>query len=124
MSTQADQAVGMFLDEMGLAEHQALYGLHRDTENWHLHMAVNRVHPETEKLATVNNGFDHEVAHRAIARIEHAQGWQREERGLFRTLENGRVERVRPRDEQERKPSAQAQPNRTFLLGQEADIST
>jgi hypothetical protein len=107
-SAQADQAVRMFLDEMGLAEHQAIYGLHRDTENWHLHLAVNRVHPETEKLATVNNGFDHEVAHRAIARIEHAQGWQREHRGLFQVQEDGRVERARPRDEQERKPSVQA----------------
>ena len=107
-SVQADLAARMFLDEMGLAEHQALYGLHRDTENWHLHMAVNRVHPETEKLATVNNGFDHEVAHRAIARIEHAHGWQREDRGLFRVQEDGRVERERPRDEQERKPSVRA----------------
>ena len=107
-SAQADQAARMFLDEMGLAGHQALYGLHRDTENWHLHMAVNRVHPETEKLVTVNNGFDHEVAHRAIARIEHAQGWQREERGLFQVREDGRVERARPRDEQERKPSVRA----------------
>ena len=71
-------------------------------------MAVNRVHPETEKLATVNNGFDHEVAHRAIARIEHAHGWQREDRGLFRVQEDGRVERERPRDEQERKPSVRA----------------
>jgi hypothetical protein len=107
-SAQADQAARMFLDEMGLSKHQALYGLHRDTENWHLHLAVNRVHPETEKLATVNNGFDHEVAHRAIARIEHAQGWQREDRGLFRVQEDGRVERARPRDEQERKPSVRA----------------
>ena len=107
-SAQADKAAKMFLDEMGLADHQALYGLHRDTENWHLHLAVNRVHPETEKLVTVNNGFDHEVAHRAIARIEHAQGWQREERGLFQIREDGRAERARPRDEQERKPSVGA----------------
>jgi hypothetical protein len=107
-SAQADQAARMFLDEMGLADQQAIYGLHRDTENWHLHLAVNRVHPETEKLATVNNGFDHEVAHSAIARIEHAQGWQREDRGLFRVQEDGRVERERPRDERERKPSGRA----------------
>jgi hypothetical protein len=107
-SAQVDHAARMFLDEMGLAGHQALYGLHRDTENWHLHLAVNRVHPETEKLVTVNNGFDHEVAHRAIARIEHAQGWQREERGLFRVQEDGRIERERRRDERERKPSVRA----------------
>jgi len=107
-AAQADTAARIFLDEMGLAGHQALYGLHRDTENWHLHLAINRVHPETEKLATVNNGFDHEVAHRAIARIEYAQGWQRQDRGLFQIRQDGGVERARPRDEQERKPSVRA----------------
>jgi len=120
-SAQVDQAARMFLDEMGLAEHQALYGLHRDTENWHLHLAVNRVHPETEKIATVNNGFDHEVAHRAIARIEHAQGWQREDRGLFRALEDGRVERARPRDERERKPSVRARDFEERVGGRSAE---
>ena len=74
---QADEAVGMFLAEMGLADHQAVYALHRDTHNCHVHVAVNRVHPTTEKVVTVNNGFDLEVAHRAIARIEQRQGWER-----------------------------------------------
>jgi hypothetical protein len=120
-SAQADQAARMFLDEMGLADHQALYGLHRDTENWHLHLAVNRVHPETEKLATVNNGFDHEVAHRAIARIEHRQGWQREDRGLFRVQEDGRVDRERPRDDQERQPSVRARDFEERVGGRSAE---
>jgi len=107
-AAQADEAVGMFLGEMGLTDHQAIYALHQDTNNWHLHLAINRVHPETEKLATVNNGFDHEVAHRAIARVEHAQGWHREDRGLFRVQEDGRLERERPRADQEREPSGPA----------------
>ena len=55
---QADEAVGMFLAEMGLGEHQAVYALHRDTHNCHVHVAINRVHPTTEKVVTVNNGFD------------------------------------------------------------------
>jgi relaxase-like protein/conjugative element/phage-associated large polyvalent protein/DNA relaxase TraI-like protein/DNA primase RepB-like protein len=105
---QGDEAARMFLAEMGLAEHQAIFGLHRDTENWHLHLAINRVHPDTERLATVNNGFDHEVAHRAIARVEHTQGWQREDRGLFRVQEDGRVQRERSRRDQEREPSGPA----------------
>jgi hypothetical protein len=120
-SAQADEAARIFLAEMGLTEHQAIYGLHRDTENWHLHLAVNRVHPETEKLATVNNGFDHEVAHRAIARIEHLQGWQREDRGLFRVQEDGRVARERPRDEQERKPSVRARDFEERVGGRSAE---
>jgi hypothetical protein len=104
---QADEAVSMFLDEMGLAQHQAIYALHRDTDNWHLHLAVNRVHPERERLVTVNKGFDHEVAHRAIARIEDRQGWAREERGLYRPGPDGAIERVQA-GAGERQPSARA----------------
>jgi hypothetical protein len=105
---QADEVVKMLLGEMGLAEHQAVYALHRDTDNWHLHLAVNRVHPETERLVTVNKGFDHEVAHRAIARIEDRQGWAREARGLYRSGPDGAIERVQVGAAGQRQPSARA----------------
>jgi hypothetical protein len=107
-AAQADEAVAMFLDEVGLSGHQVIYALHRDTKNCHLHLAVNRVHPDTEKLVTVNNGFDHEVAHRAIARIEHRQGWQREDRALFLALPNGQMERTQERGASGRRPSTRA----------------
>lgn len=99
-TAKAEEAVRMFLGELGLAEHQCLYALHRNTDNYHLHLAINRVHPETEKIVTVNRGFDIEVAHRAIARIEHAQGWQREAGGRYQVIDHGelrRAERARPR---------------------------
>ena len=105
---QANEAVRMFLDEMGLAQHQAIYALHRDTHNWHLHMAVNRVHPETERLVTVNKGFDHEIAHRAIARIEDRQGWAREARALYMPRPEGAIERVRVREGGPPQPRARA----------------
>jgi Relaxase/Mobilisation nuclease domain/Large polyvalent protein-associated domain 7 len=107
-AAQADAAVATFLDEMGLAEHQVIYALHRDTKNCHLHLAVNRVRPDSEKLVTVNNGFDHEVAHRAIARIERDQGWQPEGRALFLARPDGDLERSRPRGLRERQPSGPA----------------
>jgi hypothetical protein len=107
-ATQADIAVATFLHEMGMTDHQVIYALHRDTKNYHLHLAVNRVHPELEKLVTVNKGFDHEVAHRAIARIERDHGWQRESRGLFVTRPDGDIERARPRGQSERQPSGPA----------------
>jgi hypothetical protein len=106
---QADEAVGMILAEMGLADHQAVYALHPDTHNCHVHVAVNRVHPTTEKVVTVSNGFDLEVAHRAIARIEKRQGWEREARGLYAVDPDGHAERLRPRDHSERRPSGRAQ---------------
>jgi relaxase-like protein len=36
-----------FLQHMGWQEHQALFVAHRDTQHPHVHLVVNRVHPET-----------------------------------------------------------------------------
>ncbi len=105
---QADEAVKMLLGEMGLREHQAIYALHRDTHNWHLHLAINRVHPDTEKLVTVNNRFDHEVAHRAVARIELQQGWEPEAHAIFGLDAEGDLTRVSPRRQSERQLSTNA----------------
>lgn len=105
---QTDEAVSLFLKEMGLEEHQAIYALHSDTHNWHLHLAVNRVHPETEKLVTVNNGYDHKVAHRAIARIELRQGWESEAHALYAPDANGNITLVKPLGT-DRQPSGRAQ---------------
>lgn len=88
---QVEKAVSIFLDEMGLSGHQVMYALHQNTDNLHLHLALNRIHPETEKVIKVNRGFDFEPAHRAIARIEHLQGWQSESNSMFRVLEDGEV---------------------------------
>jgi hypothetical protein len=107
-TAQADEAVKMFLGEMGLAEHQAIYALHRDTHNWHLHLAINRVHPDTEKLMTVNGRFDHEIAHRVIARIEHRQGWEPEAYALYGPDTADQITRLRPRDPTDRKVAVNA----------------
>jgi hypothetical protein len=107
-AAQADEAVRLFLDELGLNEHQAIYALHRDTDNWHLHLAVNRVHAGSERLVTVNGGFDREKAHRAIARIEHLQGWESEYGGRYRANKLGEVERAREPSSPERQPGSRA----------------
>lgn len=114
---QADHAVRTLLKDMGLEDHQAIYALHRDTDNCHLHVAVNRVHPETERVVTVNGRFDIEIAHRAIARIEHEQGWQRERGGRYQVL-NQELVRMQ-KGISEREPSA---PARDFenLTGQKS----
>jgi hypothetical protein len=91
---QVDKAVESFLAHMGLAEHQCIYGLHEDTHNLHVHMAVNMVHPATGKVVVVNKGFDHEIALQAVALIEHEQGWQPELRQGYRVNSAGGIERV------------------------------
>jgi len=90
-SEQCEEAVSILLEEMGLAGHQALYALHQNTDNIHLHVAVNRIHPDSGKVLKVNRGFDYEPAHRAIARVEHRQGWQSERNSRYRVLESGEV---------------------------------
>lgn len=108
-SKQVEQAVSIFMDELGIKDHQAIYGLHADTDNLHLHLAINRVHPETLKVVKINNGFDIEAAHKAIAQIENAQGWQREQNGRYQVLENGELGREHIDKDKPRQP---AQPKR------------
>jgi hypothetical protein len=105
---QIEEAVSIFLDELGLVDHQALYGLHADTNNLHLHVEVNRVDPKTLRPTEINKGFDLEAVHRAVARIEHIQGWQRERNGRYVVLENGEVVRAIG-GEQPRKPDQRKQ---------------
>ena len=90
---QFRDAVSIFMSELGLDGHQAMFGAHADTNNIHLHLIVNRVHPDTYKVTRVNNGFDIEAAHKAIARIEHAQGWQPETNSRYTVLEDGELGR-------------------------------
>ena len=92
---QIEEAVDLLLDTMGLTGHQALYGLHVDTDHVHLHVMVNRVHPSTRKVIEINQGFDLEALHRAVARIEQVQGWRREARGRYRVQADGTLRRDR-----------------------------
>ncbi|MEO6353012.1 MAG: relaxase/mobilization nuclease domain-containing protein, partial [Burkholderiaceae bacterium] len=69
---QARIAVAMFIEHCGLSGHQYLWGLHDDTQNRHVHIAVNRVHPDTLRVTKINQGFDREASQQAIALIEHA----------------------------------------------------
>lgn len=103
---QCDEAVMTLLKELGLEGHQVIYGLHSDTDNLHLHVMVNRIHPETERAIEINKGFDIEALHRAIARIEHEQGWERENNGRYTVLENDEIARVG--NEQRQQPSRKA----------------
>lgn len=103
---QVEEIVTIFLSVMGLTDHQVTFGLHADTENWHLHLAINRVHPVTEKVVKPNRGFDLEAAHRAIAEIEAKQGWAREAGARYVTLENGEI--ARAGSEERTEPSQRA----------------
>jgi hypothetical protein len=101
---QIEQAVSLFVDELGLRGHQVAFGLHADTDNLHLHVAVNRVHPDTLRVIKINRGFDVEAVHRAVARIEHAQGWMPEQRRRYAVDEKGRTVRSTLAQAEPRRP--------------------
>ncbi len=73
---QVEQAVSIVLSELGLRDHQAVWAQHRDTDHDHVHLIVNRVHPETERVVRAGGGWDRRALLQAVAKIEQAQEWQ------------------------------------------------
>lgn len=60
------------LKALGLEEHEALFIAHNDTDHMHLHIMVNRVHPETGKMA--NMGHDKNILSRLAQSYEQETG--------------------------------------------------
>lgn len=88
---QVREAVQIFIGHCGLTGHQVIWGLHDDTKNLHVHIAVNRVHPDTLKVIEINKGFQLNAAHQAIAIIEKKQGWKSVESARYKTNEKGEL---------------------------------
>lgn len=103
---QVEELVDVFMERMELVGHQIVYGLHYDTENYHLHIAVNRMNPETGKVVRSHNGFDKREAHKILAIIKHRQGWASEKKSLYTVLENGELARRRMEREVKPRPAA------------------
>lgn len=104
---QVLEAVNIFLERMGLKEHQTLVAAHVNTGNFHIHIVVNRTHPYTEKVIQPHRGFDIEAAHRIVAEIEHKQGWASQEHARYRVNEKGEI--VRNRLPKQVKPKLKAE---------------
>lgn len=92
---QVEDVVNIFLEKMGLGGHQTVYGLHYDTDNYHLHIAVNRMNPETGKVVLPFNGLDIREAHKIVVFVEHKQRWASEGKSMYAVLENGELARRR-----------------------------
>jgi Relaxase/Mobilisation nuclease domain len=88
---QIDRAVDILLAEMEMQEHQVIYAAHQDTHNIHVHIVINRIHPDTIQPIQINRGFDIEALHRAVTRIEHTQGWQPLENAKYQIDADGKI---------------------------------
>lgn len=84
---QADEAVMIALMYLGMSDCKVVYGVHENTENAHIHILINRVNPKTIKIN--KRGFWKLALGKALATIEHVQGWKPERMAMFKVLENG-----------------------------------
>ena len=86
---QFHEAARIFVHELELDGHQVVYGAHQNTDNLHLHLAINRVDPKTLQVTKINRGFDKFACMKSICTIEHFQGWTPEKNAVYRMTENG-----------------------------------
>jgi hypothetical protein len=90
---QCKEAVESLKRHLGMScDHLAVFALHRNTENYHLHVVLNRVHPDT--LRVEDKGWRIDKAHKAIAEIIRAQGWEAEKNARYLAGRNGEVIRA------------------------------
>lgn len=61
------------LKSLGMEDHQHLLAVHRDTDNAHLHLMANRVHPDTYRPVDVSR--DYFRLDKCMREVELAQGW-------------------------------------------------
>jgi hypothetical protein len=54
---QMRSAIDEVIKVLGLQDHQAVIIQHKDTKHPHVHLIVNRVHPETGKFAVLGNDY-------------------------------------------------------------------
>src|SRR5699024_11998978 len=63
------------LQALGLDDHQAIFVAHQDTDHKHLHMMINRVHPEQGRAW---NAFGDHYKLRGIAKeLEQQRGYEK-----------------------------------------------
>ena len=88
---QVDEAVNIALKELNLEECQALWALQSDTDNLHVHVAVNRISPETFKPIRPAGGWTKKALERASRKIEFLQDWEVEQSGRYEINSSGQI---------------------------------
>ena len=88
---QVDEAVAIALKELDLSGCQAVWGLQSDTDNLHVHVAVNRISPETFRAIKPAGGWTKKALEKAARKVEIVQGWEVERTGRYSVDELGNV---------------------------------
>jgi len=122
---QARQAVHITLKHLGLEGHQVIWGMHSDTDHVHIHIEVNRVHPQTFKVVEINKGFQNNAIQQAAAIVEKVQGWKTHASSRFKTDEFGHlITDSKKRPQVFDKPNQLDQPKEPTGLVKDKEIQT
>ena len=78
---QWEDAARKTITDLGFKEHQFLVVAHDDREHFHVHVLINRIHPETYRAHYP--GFSKRELDKSLREIEHAHGWKPSP-GLYR----------------------------------------
>ena len=105
---QVDEAVNIALCELDLEDCQALWALQSDTENLHVHVAVNRISPESFRAIKPAGGWTKKALERAARKIEMIQGWEIEQSGRYVVNASGQILEQKENDSPKREISQTA----------------
>ncbi|MCL2430453.1 MAG: relaxase/mobilization nuclease domain-containing protein, partial [Alphaproteobacteria bacterium] len=78
--TQLEDIEDSLCAAIGLAGHQRISAVHQNTDNWHLHVAINKVQPHT--LRNVEPWYDHYRLQDICAELEIRHGLTRTNHGV------------------------------------------
>ena len=72
--SQCEETVTHFMKGLGMEGNEAFWAIHRDTDNDHLHLIINKIHPELE-IVTGPPRYDYALLHKLAREVELGQGW-------------------------------------------------
>lgn len=102
---QIREATADFLRDMGYEGCQMVYAAHQNTDNFHVHMVINRIDPNT--YTARSDSHDIEKMHKSIARMQQTYGWTGEEHDRY-VMMDGEAIRTQYAGKQEIKMSDKA----------------
>ena len=76
-------------DGLGFAEHQRLSAVHTDTDNLHIHIAINKIHPEKKTL--LEPYYQHFTLASLAVQLEAEFSLERDNHQVYRTVSEGRA---------------------------------
>ncbi|BAU77418.1 TraI/MobA(P) family conjugative relaxase [Metapseudomonas furukawaii] len=84
---------------LGYADHQRISVVHRDTDNLHVHVAINKIHPQTHNM--IEPYYDHKRLGELCSRIELTYGLERDNHAPSKSAASSKADDLAAKSELE-----------------------